>query len=305
MPASRRIRGGRAPPARRGSGTPRPPCSRRRASRDSRARSLADELRRLPLRLREHDVAPGPEVAAGGAAAQARWNVWLCAFTKPGSRSVPATRATLAGGLGHTGSGRRLSCPGPLRGSIPNALTIARFAAIPMFVWLYLEAGDGPAWGAGIFFAAAALTDQLDGYLARRWHVESRFGKVADPLADRLMIGTAAVLMLATGRIPLLAALVILARDVLARPRLPAPRAGRLRARRHLPREGGDLGALRGPRVRARDGGGHDVAARAPVDRHRLSPSGRGTVRATCVASGTPEGTLESSANLEGTQVST
>jgi CDP-diacylglycerol--glycerol-3-phosphate 3-phosphatidyltransferase len=101
-----------------------------------------------------------------------------------------------------------------LRNSIPNALTIARFAAVPVFAWLYLEAGDGAAWGAGIFFAAAALTDQLDGYLARRWHVESRFGTVADPLADRLMIGTAAVLMLATGRIPVLAALVILGRDV-------------------------------------------------------------------------------------------
>jgi CDP-diacylglycerol--glycerol-3-phosphate 3-phosphatidyltransferase len=101
------------------------------------------------------------------------------------------------------------------RRSIPNVLTIARFAAIPVFAWLYLDAGDGAAWGAAIFFAAAAFTDQLDGYLARRWHVESGFGKVADPLADRLMIGTAAILMLATGRIPLVAALVILARDVL------------------------------------------------------------------------------------------
>ena len=101
-----------------------------------------------------------------------------------------------------------------VRSSIPNALTVARFVAIPIFVWLYLDAGDGSAWGAGIFFAAAALTDQLDGYLARRWHVESRFGTIADPLADRLMIGTAAILMLTTGRIPLLAALVILGRDV-------------------------------------------------------------------------------------------
>ena len=101
-----------------------------------------------------------------------------------------------------------------VRQHIPNALTIARFAAIPVFAWLYLDAGDGPAWAAGIFFAAAALTDQLDGYLARRWHVESRFGQIADPLADRLMIGTAAVLMLATGRIPVAAALIILARDL-------------------------------------------------------------------------------------------
>jgi CDP-diacylglycerol--glycerol-3-phosphate 3-phosphatidyltransferase len=101
-----------------------------------------------------------------------------------------------------------------LRRSIPNALTILRFAAIPVFVWLYLEAGDGPAWGAGIFFAGAALTDQVDGYLARRWRVQSRFGIVADPLADRLMIGTAVVLMWATGRIPLVAAAIVLARDL-------------------------------------------------------------------------------------------
>lgn len=100
------------------------------------------------------------------------------------------------------------------RRHLPNALTIVRFAAIPVFAWLYLDAGDGPAWGAGVFFAAAALTDQVDGYLARRWRVESAFGKVADPLADRLMIGTAVVLMWATGRIPLLAAVVVLGRDL-------------------------------------------------------------------------------------------
>ena len=43
----------------------------------------------------------------------------------------------------------------------------------------------GPSWPAGIVFGLAAFTDQLDGYLARRWRVESQFGKVADPLADR------------------------------------------------------------------------------------------------------------------------
>jgi CDP-diacylglycerol--glycerol-3-phosphate 3-phosphatidyltransferase len=113
-----------------------------------------------------------------------------------------------------------------LRHQLPNAITIVRFAAIPVFAWLYLEAGEGPAWGAGLFFAGTALTDQVDGYLARRWHVESRFGKVADPLADRLMIGAAVVLMWATGRLPLAAAVVILARDLLlvAGYRLLAPR---------------------------------------------------------------------------------
>src|SRR5207253_11246706 len=60
----------------------------------------------------------------------------------------------------------------------------------------------------------AAVTDQIDGYLARRWRVESTFGKLADPLADRLMIVTAVVTLWATGRVPLLAALIVLARDV-------------------------------------------------------------------------------------------
>jgi CDP-diacylglycerol--glycerol-3-phosphate 3-phosphatidyltransferase len=101
-----------------------------------------------------------------------------------------------------------------VRRHLPNALTIARFAAIPVFAWLYLAAGDGPAWGAGVFFAAAAATDQVDGFLARRWEVQSPFGKVADPLADRLMIGTAVVLLWATGRLPLVAALVVLGRDL-------------------------------------------------------------------------------------------
>jgi CDP-diacylglycerol--glycerol-3-phosphate 3-phosphatidyltransferase len=101
-----------------------------------------------------------------------------------------------------------------VRRHIPNALTIARFAAVPVFTWLYLRAGDGAAWGAGLFFAAAALTDQIDGYLARRWDVHTAFGKIADPLADRVMIGIAVILMWATGRIPLAAAVIVLARDL-------------------------------------------------------------------------------------------
>lgn len=101
------------------------------------------------------------------------------------------------------------------RQQVPNALTILRFAAIPVFVWLYVEAGDGPAWWAGVVFGLAALTDQLDGWLARRWRVESQFGRIADPLADRLMIGVAVLLLWLDGRLPWPAALIVLARDVL------------------------------------------------------------------------------------------
>ena len=101
----------------------------------------------------------------------------------------------------------------PLR-QIPNALTLARFVAIPLFVVLLVQDQDGPSWPAGIVFALAAITDQLDGYLARRWHVESGFGKVADPLADRLMIDVCVVLLVAYDRLPWIA-LVILLRDLL------------------------------------------------------------------------------------------
>ena len=97
---------------------------------------------------------------------------------------------------------------------IPNALTIARFAAIPLFVWLLVEEPDGPSWWAGLVFWLAGATDQLDGWLARRWHVESAFGKVADPLADRLMIDTAVVMLVVYDRLPWIA-LLILVRDAL------------------------------------------------------------------------------------------
>jgi CDP-diacylglycerol--glycerol-3-phosphate 3-phosphatidyltransferase len=97
---------------------------------------------------------------------------------------------------------------------IPNALTIARFAAIPVFILLELPAEGGKSWAAAIVFVGAALTDQLDGWLARRWRVESRFGTVADPLADRLMIDAAVVLLWYHDRLPWLALVLILARDL-------------------------------------------------------------------------------------------
>jgi CDP-diacylglycerol--glycerol-3-phosphate 3-phosphatidyltransferase len=100
----------------------------------------------------------------------------------------------------------------PLR-QLPNALTIVRFAAIPLFVALLVRDQDGPSWAAGIVFGLAAITDQLDGYLARRWSVESAFGKVADPLADRLMIDVCVVLLVVYDRLPWIA-LVILLRDL-------------------------------------------------------------------------------------------
>lgn len=103
----------------------------------------------------------------------------------------------------------------PLR-QLPNALTLLRVVLIPVFVAVLLAADGGEAsWPAGIIFGVAGVTDQVDGWLARRWHVESQFGKLADPLADRLMIDAAIVLLWLDEKLPWPGLAVILFRDVL------------------------------------------------------------------------------------------
>ena len=97
---------------------------------------------------------------------------------------------------------------------LPNMLTIARLVVIPVFAALILTSDGGKSWPAAILFGAAAITDQIDGFLARRWHVESSFGRIADPLADRLLIDVAVVLLWHADRLPWVA-LAIPARDVL------------------------------------------------------------------------------------------
>ena len=102
-----------------------------------------------------------------------------------------------------------------MRSRIPNALTIGRIVLIPVYVWLITTCDGGRSWPAAIVFGVAGVTDQVDGYLARLWHVESPFGKIADPLADRLMIDAAVILLVHADRLPWLA-LLIPARDLVA-----------------------------------------------------------------------------------------
>jgi CDP-diacylglycerol--glycerol-3-phosphate 3-phosphatidyltransferase len=104
--------------------------------------------------------------------------------------------------------------PAPLA-QLPNALTVGRLALIPVFVALMLQAGDSHSWPAAIIFGVAGVTDQIDGFLARLWHVESRFGKIADPLADRLMIDAAVILLVVYTRLPWAGLAIIAARDLL------------------------------------------------------------------------------------------
>jgi len=97
---------------------------------------------------------------------------------------------------------------------LPNALTVARLVLIPVFVVLMLAADGGHSWPAGIVFGVAGVTDQVDGFLARRWRVESDFGRIADPLADRLMIDAAVILLFIADHMPWAGLVVIIARDL-------------------------------------------------------------------------------------------
>ena len=112
----------------------------------------------------------------------------------------------------HSGQMATRAVPAPLA-QLPNALTVARLAMIPVFVGLVVHAGGDASWAAGGLFGAAGITDQVDGWLARRWRVESEFGRFLDPLADRIMIDAAVVLLWVYGRLPWPALALILVRD--------------------------------------------------------------------------------------------
>jgi CDP-diacylglycerol--glycerol-3-phosphate 3-phosphatidyltransferase len=117
--------------------------------------------------------------------------------------------------------------PAPLA-QLPNALTLARLALVPVFVVVLATADGGFSWPAGIIFGVAGATDQIDGFLARRWRVESRFGAIADPLADRLMIDSAILVLTIDGRLPWAALALVALRDVVL------AIGGRILARREI-----------------------------------------------------------------------
>src|ERR1041385_9211350 len=91
--------------------------------------------------------------------------------------------------------GTSVSFQGMGRKKLPNALTIGRVVLLPVYIVLIAICDGGRSWPAAIVFGVAGITDQVDGFLARRWHVESAFGKIADPLADRLLIDAAVLLL--------------------------------------------------------------------------------------------------------------
>ena len=96
--------------------------------------------------------------------------------------------------------------------TIPNVLTIIRIILIPVFVVLFFK---GEKIAALCVFCAASLTDMLDGYLARKLNQITDFGKLFDPLADKLMVLTAMVCQTFWGPLPLIAVIIVAAKELL------------------------------------------------------------------------------------------
>ena len=97
----------------------------------------------------------------------------------------------------------------------PNKLTIARVIMIPFFVafLMYDIAGDAGKWIALVIFIAASITDTLDGYIARKYHLVTNFGKFMDPLADKLLVCSALICFTATGKLAAWITIIIIARE--------------------------------------------------------------------------------------------
>ena len=97
--------------------------------------------------------------------------------------------------------------------NVPNVLTLVRILLVPVLVVVLLQATPHGSWVAAAVFAVAALTDTLDGYLARSRRSVTTFGKVMDPIADKLLIAAALISLVSVGRVAPWAAMVIIARE--------------------------------------------------------------------------------------------
>jgi CDP-diacylglycerol--glycerol-3-phosphate 3-phosphatidyltransferase len=125
---------------------------------------------------------------------------------------APVPDAGLPTGVGLPAPRRRTLAQDAL--NIPNLLTMGRVVAIPFFVWLLDTPTPLRGFWACLVFTVAAITDLLDGYLARKLGVVSVLGKFLDPLADKLIVMAALVWMVPMGRIPAWAVVLLLGREL-------------------------------------------------------------------------------------------
>jgi len=102
--------------------------------------------------------------------------------------------------------------------NLPNTLTVARIFAVPVLIAAFYLPAPGAHWVAMAVFVAASVTDWVDGWLARRWEQQSDFGKVLDPIADKLLVAAALFMLAAFDRLTIpsiVAAIAILGREIL------------------------------------------------------------------------------------------
>jgi cardiolipin synthase len=95
----------------------------------------------------------------------------------------------------------------------PNVITLVRLLCIPLFLWLLF--GLHRQTPAAVLLAALGATDWIDGFVARRYHQVSTLGKVLDPAADRILVGTAVIAVIVHGAVPLWFGVATLAREAL------------------------------------------------------------------------------------------
>ncbi len=99
--------------------------------------------------------------------------------------------------------------------NIPNLLTLGRIVMIPLFILIlcFWKSAAGQVVAA-VVFALASITDYLDGYLARKWQVVTNFGKFADPLADKMLVMTAFIMLVELKMVPAWIAAIIICREL-------------------------------------------------------------------------------------------
>jgi CDP-diacylglycerol--glycerol-3-phosphate 3-phosphatidyltransferase len=145
--------------------------------------------------------------------------------------SLPAGNAA-----GETSQGDPAAIAPPGLINVANALTVLRLGLVPVFVIFFTAGGDGWRVAAFVVFGVASLTDLLDGELARRRGLITDFGKIADPIADKALTGSALVTLSFLGDLPWWVTAVILFRElavtglrfwVIRRGVIPASRGGK------------------------------------------------------------------------------
>jgi CDP-diacylglycerol---glycerol-3-phosphate 3-phosphatidyltransferase len=97
--------------------------------------------------------------------------------------------------------------------TLPNMLTLGRIVIIPFFIWLTYKADPLDSFLAAFLFTVAAVTDVIDGVLARRMHLVTVLGKFLDPLADKLIVMAALVMLVHLGRVAAWVVILVMARE--------------------------------------------------------------------------------------------